>query len=362
MKLSKTKSVFLAFLAALVLAALCFGAFAVNGKAAYADSNNVSLNGYEGKNFVYSADITPADGAQSAWIVFGADGDTASYFAGVADIANNKIILQTEKEELKTAGYTFDGAFKITVVVNEDIVKIYIGNGNVADLVCRLENYAGGKLGYKLDGEFNISNVGFIDTDAPEADIYCNGYSVLKVVNVTDGNYKLKSGEYTEVGGNLTVSPEYIKTLESNTEYVFRVVTSFTDFDFKIKTDFTAVTATPAVDKYYRNDEVTLELSGNIKVHKLLIDGKECSFTQSEDIVKISTEDTGDLSTGSHSVKLYTDKGRPETTINVSELVETVSEPVVKATHVFLWIDVAIFASAIIGYAAFSIYGKYKKK
>ena len=185
---------------------------------------------------------------------------------------------------------------------------------------------------------------------------------MLKVVNITDGNRKLGASDYTVKDGVVTVFPEYLKTLEANTQYVFRAVTSFTDFDFRIKTDFTAVTVTSAVEKYYRDDDVTLELSGNVKVHKLLIDGNECNFTQTEDRVVISSKETASLTTGSHKVKLYTDKGRPETTITVSEIVETVTEPAVKANRVFLWIDLAIFLSAIVGYTAFSIISKRKKK
>lgn len=367
MKLSKIKSVLLALSGALILAVLCLGLVAVNGVKAYADGGDgVRLSGYEGKNFVYSAEFTPADGnAQEAGLVFGAADDLTYYWAAIAGIKEGKVkLLHSEDGQLKTADYAFEAGetLKITVVANGEIVKIFIGNGDVALISCKLDGYNGGKLGQKINGGFSVSNIKFTDTDIPEGNIYCNGYDVLKVVNITDGNRKLIDGEYTVNGGVLTVSPEYVKTLESGTEYVFRVVTSFTDLDFKITTDFTSVTAMPAVDKYYRTDDVTLELSGNIKVNKLLIDGKECAFNQTGNSVKISSEVISELSTGNHSVKLYTDKGRPETTITVSEKVETVSEPVVKATHVFLWIDLAIFLSAIAGYTAYSVISKRKTK
>ncbi|MDE6442668.1 MAG: hypothetical protein K2L12_07970 [Clostridia bacterium] len=366
MKLSKIKSVLLALAGALILAVLCFGLVSANGVKAYADDGDgVSLSGYQGKNFVYSAEFTPADGnAKEAGLVFGAADDLTIYWAAIAGIKEGKVILlHSEDGQLKTADYAFDAGetLKITLVMNEEIAKIFIGNSDVAVICCKLDGYNGGKVGQKLNGGFTVSNVKFTDIDIPEGNIFCNGYDVLKVVNLTDGNRKLESGEYKLENGILTVSPEYLRTLESSTEYVFRVVTSFTDLDFKITTDFTSVTVTSSVEKYYRDDEVTLELSGNIKVHKLLIDGKECKFTQQEDAVKISSEEIGSLSTGSHNVKLYTDKGRPETTINVSEKVETVSEPVIKSTHVWLWIDLAIFLSAIIGYVAFSVISKRKK-
>lgn len=360
-----------------MLAALCIGFIAVNGSKAHAeeateingreaDSEEIVLNEYEGKNFIYSAEFTPVSSeAEAAGLVFGAKENLSSYLTATADIKNGKVKLsRSEAGELKCVDYSFVGGqkLKITVVTNDDVVKIFIDDSDVAVNVCKIDDYNGGKLGLLVKSDFTVSKVSFTDTDSPEGDIYCNGYDVLKVVNVTDGNYKLKSSEYTVDGGNLTVSREYLRTLESDTEYVFRVVTSFTDLNFKITTDFTAVTATPAVEKYYRNNDVTLELSGNVTVNKLLIDGKECAFTQTEKSVLISSEEIESLSTGKHSVKLYTDKGRPETTVTISEIVETVSDPVVKATHVFLWIDLAIFLGAIIGYTAFSIISKRKKK
>ena len=365
MKLSKIKSMFLAILAVSVLAVLCLGLLIVNGGKAYADDGDgVRLSGYEGQNFVYSAEFTPLNGeAKEAGLVFGASDKLNSYWAAIADMAGGKVrLLHTEDGELKTADYAFEaGKLKLIVVMNGEIAKVFIDNSDVAIICCKLDNYSGGKLCLKYNEDLTVSNVTFIDIDSPEGEIYCNGYDVVKVVNLTDGNRKLENGEYKVEGGVLTVSPDYIKTLEAGAEYVFRVVTSFTDFDFKITTDFTSVTATPSIDKYYRTDDVTLELSGNIKVNKILIDGKECAFKQTESKIVISSEEVSSLSTGSHSVKLYTDKGRPETTINVSELVETVSDPVVKSTHVWLWIDIAIFLGAIIGYTAFSVISKRKK-
>ena len=369
MKLGKIKSL---FFACLMTAALALGLFAANGAFVYAEETNAtgkgfSLTGSEGSNFIYSAEFTPVSGeANEADMVFGVNGDTDSYWVATAALTENKIKLsQSESGLLKTADYEFKAGekFKMTVVVNVDVAKIFVDNGGVAVITCKLEDYQGGKLGLGVkEGEFGVTNVTYTDTDTLDGDIFCNGYDVLKVVNLTDGNYKLDSNEYSIKGGVLTVSREYLKTLEANTEYVFRVVTSFTDFNFTVLTDFTAVTATPSIEKYYRHNDVTLELSGNVTVYKLLIDGKECAFTQTEGRVVISSREISSLSTGKHSVKLYTDKGRPETTINVSEMVETVSEPVVKATHMWLWIDVSIFAAAIIGYVTYSIIGKRKKK
>ena len=362
MKLGKIKSIYLAFLT-VILAALFFGLFAVNSVPAHAEGNKTEkVSGC--KNFIYSAEFTPKDGATDASFVFGAD-DESGWIA-VAKTAESSIALYyhgEEESELKKAGFTFTAGekFKMTLVVNEGVAKIFIGSADVAALTCKLDGYKGGNIAV-LGGGFDVSNVVFTETDTPDGDIFIGGYNVLKVVNLTDGNYKLDGKEYSFEHGTLTVLDGYLKTLESNREYSFRVVTSFTDFNFKIKTNFTSVTATPTIEKFYRNNDVTLELSGNVKVHKLLIDEKEFVFTQTGDRVVVSSEQISSLATGRHSVKLYTDKGRPETTITVAEKVETVTEPEVKSTQMWLWIDVAIFAAAIIGYITFSVISKRKKK
>ena len=370
MKLGKMKSVFLALLAALTLAALGFGLAAANGIGAYAEEttstvDGISLIGSEGKNFIYSAEFTPnSDESDAAGLVFGVGEDC--YWTATAAIKQNKVKLcQSEDGVLKTADYQFEAGkkFQITVIVNEEIAKVYVGNDDVAAITCKLEGYDGGKLGLDVTADkFGVANVKFTSTDSLDGDIFCNGYEVLKVVNLTDGNYKLKDSEYSVKDGVLTVSREYLRTLEADAEYAFRVVTDFTDFNFSITTDFTAVAATPSIDKYYRNNDVTLELSGNVTVHKLMIDGKECTFTQTGEKVVISSEQISSLSIGKHSVKLYTAKGRPETTINVAEMVETIIEPEVKSNHLWLWIDIAIFGSAIVGYVAFNVISKLRKK
>ena len=363
MKLGKIKSAYLALMTA-ILAVIIFGLFAVNN-AVYAEETVAeNLSGSYYGNFVYSAEFMPKEGADRAGFVFGADDN--SYWTAVAKTGSDSVMLyklDNKEIELKSVAYAFtDGEqFKLTLVVNDGVAKMFVGNDGVATLTYRLDGYEGGKISVIGDG-FEVSNVSLTETDTPDGDIYVGGYSVLKVVNLTDGNYKLNSNEYSLNGGVLAVSEGYLKTLEADTEYLFRVVTSFTDFNFKVNTDFTSVSATPSVEKYYRNNDVTLELSATVTVNKILIDGKECEFTQTGDRVVISSKQISSLSIGKHSVKLFTEKGRPETTINVAETVETITEPQVKASHVWLGIDIAIFASAIIGYITYSVIMKRKKK
>ena len=364
MKLGKIKGIYLAFLT-VILAVFIFGLFAVNSGYARAEEDaTVSLGGSYYSNFIYSAEFTPNGGATRAGFVFGADDD--AHWIAAAETSEGSVALyrNDEKEsQLKSIGHEFKAGekLKITLVVNEGVAKMFIGSESVAALTCKIDGYEGGKVGTVGKG-FDVSGVALTETDTPDGDIYIGGYTALKVVNLTDGNKILSADNYSLKGGVLTVKESYLKTLEANTEYSFRVVTSFTDFNFKINTNFTSVTATPTIEKYYRNNDVTLELSASVTVNKLLLDGKECAFTQTGDRVVISSEYISSLSTGKHSIKLFTEKGRPETTITVSEIVETITEPEVKSTHMWLWIDLSIFAAAIIGYVTFSIVMKRKKK
>ena len=361
MKVCKKTKVLFTTLAILTLAILCLG-FVPTVAFAADSGNEFTLRKGNANNFVYSAEFTDVSVATNAELVFGVSDDLVSYWAVAANVADGKLELRSNDTVLKSAQYAFAAEqLKLTVVVNEGIVKVFVDGSNVAAITCKVDGYEGGKVGVRK-ADSSVVNEQFASTDTPDGDIFCNGYSVLKVINVTDGHYKLLSSQYSMKGGVLTVSPEYLKTLEADTEYTFRVVTSFTDFDFKLTTDFTPTTAISVRDKYYRGSEVTLELSGSVVVHKLLIDGKEVEFTQTGNRVVISSETIDNLSSGQHKAKLYTDIGRPEANFTVSERLETLTEIEPEATHTFFWIDIAIFGALILAYVAFTVVKKAKKK
>lgn len=327
-----------------------------------------------GKNYIYSAEFTPTpehgSQSQAAALIFNVSDNLTSYYVATADLSGGIVKLwRAPGEVLKESAYPFEigKPVKITVVMNEGTAKIFINDDATAVLTYKIEDYSGGKIGLNVfKGWFKINNVRFTKTDVSGGDIYIGGYTVEKVVNLTDGNYELAAGDYTSEGGFITVKESYLKTLEAGKEYRFRAVTPFTDFDFTVVTDFVAASVSPAIDNYYAGSEITLELGGGATAAKLFIDGKELvkdvDFTQNGGKIVISAGAAGALSIGKHTVKLYTDKGRPETSITVSEKVETVTEPEVTSAHVFLWVDLAIFGAAIIGYLTFSIIGKRKKK
>ena len=361
MKVCKKTKVLFASLAILTLVILCLG-FVPTVAFADVGANEFTVRKGSANNFVYSAQFTDLSAEKDAGLVFGVSDDLSSYWMATANVADGKVELHSNNSVLKSAKCSLDAqGFAMTVVVNEGIAKVFVNGGNVAIITCKLDGYSGGKVGV-IKADCTVSNEQFASTDTPDGNIFCNGYSIVKVVNITDGHYKLDDSQYSMNSGVLTVSPDYLKTLEADTVYTFRVVTSFTDFDFTLKTDFTAATASSVLNKYYRGSDVAFDLSGSAVVHKLLIDGKEVEFTQTGNRVVISSAVVDTLSSGQHSAKLYTDSGRPEATFTVSEKIETLTEMEPEATHTFFWVDIAIFSALILAYVAFTVVKKTKKK
>lgn len=188
------------------------------------------------------------------------------------------------------------------------------------------------------------------------------GDKVLKVVNVTDASYRLQDTDYTVSNGILTISESYLKTLEENTEYSFRVFTGNTEFNFKVKTDFAPASVTALKDEYLKGDSVSFTVSDGITVSKVEIDGRECEFTKQNNIITLSADAVSQLIGGEHTVKIYTSKGRPTASFTILGLDDYFEEEIIPVSHVFFYIDIAIFASLILAYAVFAIVKKSKSK
>ena len=357
MKACKKTSILFASLAVLTLVALCLAIVPMAAFAETANSDFILRKG-NANNFIYSAEFTPDSSEVTGdALVFGVSDNLASYWVVAANVADSKVQLLKNDTVLKSAHYSFEAGktFALTLVVNEGIAKVFVDGSDVAVIICKLDGYSGGKVGVKADCA--VISEQFASTDTLEGDIFCNGYNVLKVVNVNDG-YKLDSSEYSVSKSVLTVSHEYLKTLEADTEYTFRVVTSFTDLNFTITTDFTPAVAVSVMSKYYRGSDVTFELSSGAVVNKLLIDGENVEFTQNGNRIVVSAQVVNALPSGKHNVKLYTNIGRPETIFTLSEPVETLTEIEPEATHTFFWVDIAIFGALILAYVAFTVIKK----
>lgn len=320
-----------------------------------------------GASFIYSAHITREnEGAQAAGLVFGASDNLSNYWVATADFKDNKIKLwQAGVGDLKVADCDIGGlsSIKLTVVVNGDVVKIYVNDGATAALTCQISGYSGGRVGVNVyNAEIVFNRVVFENVLVGENTFNFGANEIIKVVNVTDGSYRLQSGDYTVTEGVVCISQSYLATLEPDTTYTFRIVTSLTDFDVTVTTDFAAATLISAKDGYLRGEEISLILTGNTTLYRLELDGKEVNYTVENNTIILSAEETGELTAGTHTLKAYTSNGRPTVGITVSGLADDVWQEVEEISHTFFYIDIAVFAALIAAYLIFTVIKRLRKK
>lgn len=282
------------------------------------------------------------------------------YFSVVASGTDKTIALKgKENQILKTSvqELTENENFSLCLVVNENTAKVYLNKSSVAAITYVLDDYDGGDF-YTIG---NSSNVEYFETDTLDGDLFVGGYSVSKVINVTENYSLLDTAQYTVDKGLLTISKEYLKTLESDKTYTFRAVTSLTDLSFNIENDFVGVNANFTVDKIFHGNDAYIELSENVVVNRVTVDTKDIEFTQTDKRIKISKEVLDTIESGEHKVKLYTVKGRPEVKLSLTDKVETFPEIPAEASHFFFWVDIIIFAGLILSYVGYSAYKKMKE-
>jgi len=320
----------------------------------------------EGESFTYSANFTPQENAQAGGLAFGYTGNASGYFFATADIKENKVKLvrfRGEKEAadtLQTADCTLpSGAYKLTVKVDNGTASVSVNGNKVIEY--KLENYAGGRVGLNVFNANMVVNDVYFSADTDDNGVVVGNDEIVKIVNVTDGSYRLKDGDYTVSDGRLTVSESYLSTLEENTEYTFRVVTADSDFDFVIKTDFTAATLIPSKQDFSRGDSISFTVSGSSEVYKLEINGTEREFTLEGNVITVAAEALKDLTGGTYVAKAYTANGRPTASFGFAGLPDFQEAEVEAVNRVFFWVDIAIFGALIIGYVAFSIVKRCKR-
>lgn len=319
-----------------------------------------------GKDFIYTAEFTPErDGSQAGGLVFGLSGNLTDYWVATADIKDGKVKLwRSGIGDLKTADYAFNSpaSVKLTLSVSGGVAKIFVNGGNVAALTHALTDYNGGAVGLNVyNADMAVNGVIFRNIAEADGELDLGGYAVLKVVNVTDGSYRLQSGDYTFENGSLSINPAYLSTLENDTEYTFRVFTALTDFTVTVKTDFAPSTVAPIKDGYARNEALTLRVSGGVEVYRVEIDGVQCDFTRDGDVITLSADCLAGLVKGGHVVKAYTAKGRPQTEFSVIAANDFRSEDTEAVSYTFLYIDLAIFGAAAVGFAVISVILKLRR-
>ncbi len=314
------------------------------------------------KDFIYSVYINKVNPSATAFELKYEINDS-TYWLLKVDIDQKLVSIGNQDNDIiKSQEYSFisNREYKLDVIVNDGLIKLFIDNSGIASLVYNIQEHVPGNIIDNLSTSLlDYSNRDFINLNTLAGDFFCSGYDVIKVINLTDDNYKLDAtSEYTINEGILDINDEYLNTLENNTECKFRAVTSLTDLDFYIKTKEVGAQAYPLVEKYYRGDDAKFELSEATEVSRVFIDQQEFPFEQDNVLVTVKNQDLQTIKSGSHTIKFYTKNGRPETNFSLYPATETVPELPVPVSHTFLFIDIAIFSVLIIGYVVFTIIKK----
>ncbi len=320
-----------------------------------------------GTDLTYSANFTPQPNAQAGGLAFGYTGNASGYFFVTADVKENAVKLVQfcgEKEAANTLAsaefdFAADAAYKLTVTVKDGTAKAYANGLKLIE--CELKNYAGGRVGLNVYNADMVINKVYFRPAAYENEIIVGSDEVLKVVNITDGSYKLDDGEYTVADGKIIINESYLKTLEADAEYTFRVVTTTGDYDAVIKTDFVAATLSPLQEKFSIGESLSFKLNGNTEVYKVEINGEEYEFTVDGDTITVAADALKNLTGGTHTVKAYTANGRPVASFDLAGLADYQEDEVEAVSRVFFWVDIAIFGAIIVGYGVFTVVKKCKR-
>ena len=310
------------------------------------------------QDFIYSVHINKTEALATAFnLKFGINED--NFWLLKIDIDQQMVSLgNNDLEVIKSMDYGFNSKreYRIDLVVNDSVAKVFVDNNDTATLVYELKGYVGGDISDNLsESQLVYSNRSITNINTVSGDIFCSGYTVHKVINLSDGNYKLSEDDYTLSKGVININDSYLNTLETDTVYKFRAVTSLTDLDFYVHTHEVGVEVSSLVEKYYRGDNVTFELSEKVTVNKVVVDNTgELEFTQNDELITVQSEKLNSLSSGEHTVKFYTENGRPEAKFSIYEAVETIPEIPAPVNHSFFFIDIAIFAALLIGYVVIS--------
>ena len=314
------------------------------------------------KDFIYSVYINKVNPSATAF-EFKYEINDDSYWLIKVDIDAKLVSIGNQDNAIiKSQDYSFisNREYKLDIVVNDGLLKLFIDNSGIASLVYNIQERELGEVSDNLDiSLLNYSNRDITSLNTLLGDFFCSGYTVYKIINLTDDNYKLNATtDYTVNEGVIDIAGEYLNTLENDTEYKFRAVTELTDLDFYIKTKEIGAQAYSLVEKYYRGDDAKFELSEETTVNRVLIDQAEFPFEQDSKLVTVKNQDLQTIKSGSHTIKFYTNDGRPETSFSIYPATETIPELPVPVSHTFLFIDVAIFAVLIVGYVVYSLIKK----
>ena len=323
--------------------------------------------------FVYSADLSVNDGGQAGGLMFGISDNRYYYFVATADFKDNVIkIWRSDVGDLARVSYAFGGrnSCRLTLEVVDGVAYLFVDSDTSADLICTLDGYDGGMLGFNTYNADTLINNVTLERKVSSA-VYDKSADVIfdigqrevvKVVNVTDGSYRLKEGEYTVENGQVSLKTAYMNTLAAGAEYVFRVVAADRDLDFRVSTSFEQATASAGKPEFSPGEQITVAVSGAENVFAVSIDGKTVDgglISMQDGVVTVSA-DLG-LIEGTYTATLITDNGRPEVRIVVARPYDA-SDEADDPDFTFFIIDITLFAVFIIACIALPIVKKARKK
>lgn len=197
---------------------------------------------------------------------------------------------------------------------------------------------------------------------AEEQSAAADGDGIAKVINVTDGSYRLNEDEYSSEDGELVIDGGYLYTLEAGREYVFRVVTADGEYDVTVETDFTAPVLTAGSESFVRGDEVSFTLSENVLIYDVQVDGRTVEYTREGNKIILSPQAFSQMTTGEHTVKLFTSKGRPSLGFTLEGQPDDIWQEIVPINYTWVIIDMVIFGGAILAFVTFVVIRKIQKR
>lgn len=348
------------------------------------DDNGISLSRGDGDafmfsdvkadEFVYTADLSVTSGGQASGLMFGISDNNYYYFVATADFKENLLkIWRSDVGDLACVYYPFKGETSCRMELRVSAGRAYVtlNGGSNADLICTLDGYESGRLGFNTyKAETLINNVTLRETNSQalydkSADVIldASGYTVVKVVNVTDGSYRLRDGEYAVEDGKVVLRSSYLGTLAAGKEYVIRVVAEERDVDFTVRTEFEQATASSSKPEFSPGEEISFSVSGASSVYAVEIDGERVDgemFAVQDGVVTLSSQ-LG-LIEGTYTATLITDNGRPEVRLVVARPYDRSGDGEGEVDFTFFIVDITLFALFIIACIALPIIKKRRKK
>ncbi|MGN0804985.1 MAG: glycoside hydrolase family 32 protein [Candidatus Coproplasma sp.] len=325
-------------------------------------------------DFVYTADIGVNAEGQACGLMFGVSENYYDYFVATADFRYNVIkIWRAGVGDIATASYDFGGevSCNMRLVVNSGNVYIYIDGATSASLICPAKGYKGGTLGFNtFNAEGLINNVSLKHINGVsyqgESDITLDfsGYTINKIINVTDSSKRLTGEQGSVENGIVTIKQSYLSTLEANSAYTIRIVCEEGEFDVIINTDFSGGTIKAQKGQFTSAEDIVFNIDGAENLYGLLLDGEKMdgsAYNFADGVVTISAEASKALVSGKHTIVALTSNGRPQTTFILAEAKVNVIEEE-QPNHIFFYIDIAIFGTVIIGYVAITAINKHRAK